>query len=200
MHPVGDSVDHFIGTFSGPQGTSYQGGRFDVDIVAPDRYPFEPLKIKFITKVPWSCPPSSVASSLLTRARDDPVPPTAGLPPKCASSAPRFPPRPSLTHSPPLPCPPPNRHLVRIGLHLPRHPRQSLVPVRSSLLPPLTRTDPRATHADSVYTLRTCLVSLQSLLSSPEPTDPQDAEVVRLPNPVLSCPLSARAAHPRARL
>lgn len=31
----------------------------------------------------------------------------------------------------------------------------------------------------SVYTLRTCLVSLQSLLSTPEPNDPQDAEVAK---------------------
>ncbi|SGY25670.1 BQ5605_C018g08654 [Microbotryum silenes-dioicae] len=30
-----------------------------------------------------------------------------------------------------------------------------------------------------VYTLRTCLVSLQSLLSTPEPNDPQDAEVAK---------------------
>lgn len=30
-----------------------------------------------------------------------------------------------------------------------------------------------------MYTLRTCLVSLQSLLSTPEPNDPQDAEVAK---------------------
>jgi len=30
-----------------------------------------------------------------------------------------------------------------------------------------------------VFTLRTCLVSLQSLLSTPEPTDPQDAQVAK---------------------
>ncbi|GAA5822706.1 hypothetical protein JCM10212_006516 [Sporobolomyces blumeae] len=30
-----------------------------------------------------------------------------------------------------------------------------------------------------VFTLRTCLVSLQSLLSTPEPNDPQDAEVAK---------------------
>ncbi|TNY17851.1 ubiquitin-conjugating enzyme/RWD-like protein, partial [Rhodotorula diobovata] len=104
VHPVGDSVDHFIGTFSGPQGTSYQGGRFDVDIVAPDRYPFEPLKIKFITKVYH--PNISSASGFI-----------------CL--------------------------------------------------------DILGKAWSPVYTLRTCLVSLQSLLSSPEPTDPQDAEVAK---------------------
>lgn len=32
-------------------GTPYEGGWFSVDVQAPERYPFEPLKMKFITKV-----------------------------------------------------------------------------------------------------------------------------------------------------
>ncbi|BGP41831.1 Ubiquitin-conjugating enzyme E2 1 [Rhodotorula kratochvilovae] len=101
---VGDSLDHFIGSFPGPEGTSYEGGRFEVDIRAPERYPFEPLKMKFITKVYH--PNISSASGYI--------------------------------------C---------------------LDILNKSWSP--------------VYTLRTCLVSLQSLLSSPEPTDPQDAEVAK---------------------
>ncbi|KPV72457.1 uncharacterized protein RHOBADRAFT_18109, partial [Rhodotorula graminis WP1] len=85
-------------------GTAYEGGRFEVDIVAPDRYPFEPLKIKFVTKVYH--PNISSASGYI--------------------------------------C---------------------LDILNKSWSP--------------VYTLRTCLVSLQALLSSPEPTDPQDAEVAK---------------------
>ncbi|GAA5916491.1 hypothetical protein JCM8208_006389 [Rhodotorula glutinis] len=101
---VGDSIDHFLGSFNGPTGTAYERGRFEVDIVAPDRYPFEPLKVKFITKVYH--PNISSASGYI--------------------------------------C---------------------LDILNKSWSP--------------VYTLRTCLVSLQALLSSPEPTDPQDAEVAK---------------------
>ncbi|GAA5857806.1 hypothetical protein JCM9279_004914 [Rhodotorula babjevae] len=101
---VGDSIDHFVGSFNGPAGTAYEGGRFEVDITAPDRYPFEPLKIKFVTKVYH--PNISSASGYI--------------------------------------C---------------------LDILNKSWSP--------------VYTLRTCLVSLQALLSSPEPTDPQDAEVAK---------------------
>lgn len=32
-------------------GTPYEGGTFKVDIEAPEKYPFEPLKMKFVTKV-----------------------------------------------------------------------------------------------------------------------------------------------------
>lgn len=35
----------------GRTGTPYEGGWFRVDVTAPERYPFEPLKMKFITKV-----------------------------------------------------------------------------------------------------------------------------------------------------
>ena len=90
---VGDSIDHFLGSFNGPAGvpsslsslpprralpltpgpapparplagTAYEGGRFEVDITAPDRYPFEPLKIKFVTKVRSLSPPQSASSRL----------------------------------------------------------------------------------------------------------------------------------------
>ncbi|GAA5996337.1 hypothetical protein JCM5350_005702 [Sporobolomyces pararoseus] len=100
----GDSIDHFIGSFPGPTGTPYEGGWFKVDVVAPERYPFEPLKMKFITKV--------------------------------------------------------------------YHPNVSSQSGYICL-------DILKTSWSPVFTLRTCLVSLQSLLSTPEPTDPQDAIVAK---------------------
>ena len=42
---------HLIGTITGPEGTPYEGGVFDVDIIIPTEYPFEPPKMKFITKI-----------------------------------------------------------------------------------------------------------------------------------------------------
>ncbi|GAA5982824.1 hypothetical protein JCM11641_004638 [Rhodosporidiobolus odoratus] len=102
--PNPDSLDKFIGSFPGPEGTAYEGGRFEVNIEAPARYPFEPLKMRFITKVYH--PNISSASGYI--------------------------------------C---------------------LDILNKSWSP--------------VFTLRTCLVSLQSLLSTPEPNDPQDAEVAK---------------------
>ncbi|GAA5842783.1 hypothetical protein JCM11251_001490 [Rhodosporidiobolus azoricus] len=99
-----DSLDKFVGSFPGPEGTAYDGGRFEVSIEAPPRYPFEPLKMRFITKVYH--PNISSASGYI--------------------------------------C---------------------LDILNKSWSP--------------VFTLRTCLVSLQSLLSTPEPSDPQDAEVAK---------------------
>ncbi|GEM10216.1 ubiquitin-conjugating enzyme [Rhodotorula toruloides] len=104
IEQVGDSLDHFVGSFPGPSGSPYEGGRFEVDIQPPLRYPFEPLKMKFRTKV--------------------------------------------------------------------YHPNISSATGYICL-------DILKTSWSPVFTLRTCLVSLQSLLSTPEPNDPQDAEVVR---------------------
>ncbi|GAA6031313.1 hypothetical protein JCM8097_005598 [Rhodosporidiobolus ruineniae] len=99
-----DQLDKFVGSFPGPEGTAYDGGRFEVAIEAPPRYPFEPLKMRFITKVYH--PNISSATGFI--------------------------------------C---------------------LDILNKSWSP--------------VYTLRTCLVSLQSLLSTPAPNDPQDAEVAK---------------------
>jgi ubiquitin-conjugating enzyme (huntingtin interacting protein 2) len=42
---------HLEGTIKGPDATPYDGGTFVVDIVIPEDYPFEPPKMKFVTKV-----------------------------------------------------------------------------------------------------------------------------------------------------
>jgi len=42
---------HLQGTIKGPDSTPYDGGTFVVDIVIPDGYPFEPPKMKFMTKI-----------------------------------------------------------------------------------------------------------------------------------------------------
>ncbi len=48
---IGDDERHLLGTIIGPEGTAYEGGVFDIDIVIPNQYPFEPPKMKFITKI-----------------------------------------------------------------------------------------------------------------------------------------------------
>lgn len=42
---------HLKGTIHGPLETVYEGGVFDIDIVIPKQYPFEPPKMTFITKI-----------------------------------------------------------------------------------------------------------------------------------------------------
>lgn len=42
---------HFKGHFRGPPDTPYEGGNYEVDIQIPGGYPFEPPKMKFITKI-----------------------------------------------------------------------------------------------------------------------------------------------------
>lgn len=42
---------HLRGTINGPLETVYEGGVFDIDIIIPKQYPFEPPKMMFITKI-----------------------------------------------------------------------------------------------------------------------------------------------------
>ncbi|BEI94811.1 uncharacterized protein CcaverHIS019_0703920 [Cutaneotrichosporon cavernicola] len=99
---VEDNPFHLIGSFPGPGDTPYEGGYYEIDIVIPDGYPFEAVKMKFITKVYRE-----------SRVKDE-------------------------------------------GRDLPRH-----------------------LEGQVVLTLKSTLISLQSLLCSPEPNDPQDAEVAK---------------------
>lgn len=50
--PVSDgNMNHLRATVQGPEGTPYEGGVFEVDIQIPAQYPFEPPKMKYITKI-----------------------------------------------------------------------------------------------------------------------------------------------------
>jgi len=101
---VEESPFHLKGTFDGPNDTPYHGGKFDVDIVIPESYPFQPVKMKFITKVYHPNVSSASGAICLDILKD--------------------------AWSP-------------------------------------------------IFTLKSTLISLQSLLCSPEPNDPQDAEVAK---------------------
>jgi len=101
---IENSPFHLKGTFQGPEDTPYEGGRFDIDIVIPEAYPFQPVKMIFITKV-YHPNVSSVSGAICLDILKDAWSP--------------------------------------------------------------------------VLTLKSTLISLQSLLCSPEPNDPQDAEVAK---------------------
>ena len=45
------NLRHLKGTVKGPEGTVYDGGVFEIDITLPPAYPFEPPKMKFLTKI-----------------------------------------------------------------------------------------------------------------------------------------------------
>jgi len=95
-------MSHWKGVFKGPEDSPYQGGVFTVDIKFSHKYPFEPPKMKFDTKV-WHPNISSQSGAI---------------------------------------C---------------------LDILKNEWSPALT--------------VRTALISIQALLSAPEPDDPQDAEV-----------------------
>ncbi|KAF9193736.1 Ubiquitin-conjugating enzyme E2 1 [Haplosporangium sp. Z 767] len=45
------NIMHMKGRFPGPEGTPYEGGMYQVDIILSDAYPFQPPKVKFDTKI-----------------------------------------------------------------------------------------------------------------------------------------------------
>lgn len=102
--PKGDNISHLLGSIQGPGDTPYEGGIFEVDITVPNDYPFEPPKMKFVTKV-WHPNVSSQTGAICLDILKDQWSPA--------------------------------------------------------------------------MTLRTALLSVQALLSSPEPNDPQDAQVAK---------------------
>ncbi|TRY52006.1 Ubiquitin-conjugating enzyme E2 [Cryptosporidium tyzzeri] len=102
---IGNRNDNFLGIIRGPIGTPYEGGIFQLDIIVPKEYPYEPPKVKFITRI-WHPNISSQTGAICLDILKD-------------------------AWSPAL-------------------------------------------------TLRTVMLSIQALLSSPEPNDPQDALVASL--------------------
>ena len=49
--PVDDNLYIWEATLIGPEGTPYEGGVFKISIKFPDEYPFEPPKVRFVTKI-----------------------------------------------------------------------------------------------------------------------------------------------------
>ena len=56
---VRDDINNLKGSFMGPVGTPYEGGKYEVEIQIPAEYPFRPPKMQFKTKL-WHPNVSSV--------------------------------------------------------------------------------------------------------------------------------------------
>jgi len=102
---LGDDITRLRGSFEGPPGTAYEGGRYEINIEIPNEYPFRPPIMKFATRI-WHPNVSSQTGAICL--------------------------------------------------------------------------DTLSTGWSPVLTIKSALLSLQSLLSTPEPKDPQDAEVAQM--------------------
>lgn len=60
---VDDNIRHLQGTIKGPSDSQYAGGTFHLDIEITDQYPFQPPKVKFITKI-WHPNMSSATGAI----------------------------------------------------------------------------------------------------------------------------------------
>lgn len=62
--PVSEAdLTNLVGTFPAPSNTPYAGGTYQISITIPERYPFQPPKMHFITKI-WHPNVSSVTVSV----------------------------------------------------------------------------------------------------------------------------------------
>ncbi|KAF9124681.1 Ubiquitin-conjugating enzyme E2 T [Mortierella sp. 14UC] len=50
-YPINDNIVHLHAEIAGPEDTPYHGGSFKIDINIPERYPFEPPRCQFLTRV-----------------------------------------------------------------------------------------------------------------------------------------------------
>ena len=48
---VEDKLDTLEANIMGPAATPYAGGVFKLEIILPDKYPYEPPKIRFLTRI-----------------------------------------------------------------------------------------------------------------------------------------------------
>ncbi|XP_075034995.1 ubiquitin-conjugating enzyme E2 T-like [Mixophyes fleayi] len=48
---LGDRIDELRAQVVGGQGSPYEGGVFSLEIVVPERYPFEPPRVQFLTPI-----------------------------------------------------------------------------------------------------------------------------------------------------
>ncbi|XP_046389838.1 ubiquitin-conjugating enzyme E2-22 kDa [Ischnura elegans] len=60
---VNDSFTELKGEIAGPPDTPYEGGNFILEIKVPETYPFNPPKVRFITKI-WHPNISSVTGAI----------------------------------------------------------------------------------------------------------------------------------------
>lgn len=60
---INESWTELKGEIAGPSDTPYEGGQFILEIKVPDTYPFNPPKIRFITKI-WHPNVSSVTGAI----------------------------------------------------------------------------------------------------------------------------------------
>ena len=60
---VNNSFRHWKAIINGPEDSVYHGGKFQLDIVIPDKYPYVPPKMKFDTNI-WHPNMSSVTGAI----------------------------------------------------------------------------------------------------------------------------------------
>ncbi|XP_022919557.1 ubiquitin-conjugating enzyme E2-22 kDa [Onthophagus taurus] len=63
VEPVNNSYTELKGEIAGPPDTPYEGGNFILEIKIPETYPFNPPKVRFITKI-WHPNISSVTGAI----------------------------------------------------------------------------------------------------------------------------------------
>uniref|UniRef100_A0A1I8FYD5 E2 ubiquitin-conjugating enzyme n=1 Tax=Macrostomum lignano TaxID=282301 RepID=A0A1I8FYD5_9PLAT len=63
VEPVSDNLRKLRGEICGPPDTPYEHGKFQLEVVIPDTYPFTPPKVKFITRI-WHPNISSVTGAI----------------------------------------------------------------------------------------------------------------------------------------